>query len=89
MGIQGNQNNRTSSGIVVKNLPANARDERDTGSISVSGRSPGEGNGNPLQHSCLENHGQRSLADCSPWSCKGLDMTERLTTQQQQEHRLT
>ena len=68
---------------------ASAYNAGDPGSISVSGRSPGEGNGNPLQHSCLENHGQRSLADCSPWSCKGLDMTERLTTQQQQEHRLT
>ena len=35
----------------------------DPGSISVLGRSPGEGHGNPLQYSCLENpHGQRSLA---------------------------
>ena len=40
---------------MVKNLPANARDTRDAGSISGSGRSPGEGNGNPLQYSCLEN----------------------------------
>ena len=33
--------------------------------------------GNPLQCSCLENpHGQRSLAGCSPWGCKELDMTE-------------
>ena len=39
-------------GSVVKNLPANAVDE---GSIPGSGRSPGEGNGNPLQYSCLEN----------------------------------
>ena len=38
--------------LVVKNLPANAG---DTGSISRSGRSPGVGNGNPLQYSCLEN----------------------------------
>ena len=44
-----------SGGSVVKNLSANARDERDTGVISVSGRSPGEGNGNPLQYSCQEN----------------------------------
>ena len=35
-------------GSVVKNLPANAEDERDTGSIPGSGRSPGEGNGNLL-----------------------------------------
>ena len=39
-------------GSVVKNPPANAG---DTGSIPGSGRSPGEGNGNPLQYSCLEN----------------------------------
>ena len=37
---------------MIKNLPANAGDE---GSIPGSGRSPGEGNGNPLQYSCLEN----------------------------------
>ena len=40
---------------VVKNLPANAGDARDTGSIPGLGRSPGEGNGNPLRYSCLEN----------------------------------
>ena len=39
----------------VKNLPANARDAGDMGSIPDSGRSPGGGNGNPLQYSCLEN----------------------------------
>ena len=39
-------------GSVVKNLPANAR---DAGSIPGSGRTPGEGNGNPLQYSCLGN----------------------------------
>ena len=38
----------------------------DLGSISGSGRSPGEENGNPLQYSCLENpHGQRSLVGYS------------------------
>ena len=40
---------------VVKNPPVNAGDARDLGSIPGSGRSPGEGNGNPLQYSCLEN----------------------------------
>ena len=40
--------------LVVKNTPANAGDTADVGSIPVSGRSPGEGNGNPLQYSCLE-----------------------------------
>ena len=38
-----------------ENPPANARDVRDVGSISGSGRSPGGGHGNPLQYSCLEN----------------------------------
>ena len=41
--------------LVVKNLPANAGDVRDTGWIPGSGRFPGEGNGNPLQYSNLEN----------------------------------
>ena len=41
--------------LVVKNPPANAGDIRDQTSIPGSGRSPGEGNGNPLQYSCLEN----------------------------------
>ena len=36
-------------------MPAKAGDIRDTGSIPGSGRSSGEGNGNPLQYSCLEN----------------------------------
>ena len=40
---------------MVKNLLASAGDIRDVGSVSGSGRSPGEGNGNPLQYSCLEN----------------------------------
>ena len=40
-------------GLVVKNPPASAGDAGDMGSIRGSGRSPGEGNGNPLQYSCL------------------------------------
>ena len=39
----------------VKNPPANAGDTRDAGLIPGLGRSPGEGNGYPLQYSCLEN----------------------------------
>ena len=63
---------------VVKNLPANAGDIRDMGSIPVSGRSPGEGHGNPLQYSCLENS-----IDKGSWQATGhglakeLDRTER------------
>ena len=41
--------------LAVKNLPANAGDIRDAGSILGSGRSPGGGHGSPLQYSCLEN----------------------------------
>ena len=41
--------------LVVKNPPANARDTRDMGSVSGSGRTSGGGHGNPLQYSCLEN----------------------------------
>ena len=40
---------------MVKNPPANAGDSRNMGSIPGSGRSPGAGNGNSLQCSCLEN----------------------------------
>ena len=41
--------------MVVKNPPAKAGDARYAASIPESGRSPGVGNGNPLQYSCLEN----------------------------------
>ena len=56
----------------------------DLGSIPGLGRSPGGGHGNRHQYSCLENpHGQRSLVGYHPWGCKELDMTERLSTAQQ------
>ena len=48
----------------------------DLDSIPGSGRFPGEGNGNPLQYSCLENPMDRG-ARC-PWGCKESDTTERL-----------
>ena len=44
---------------MIKNPPANAGNDRDTGSIPGSARSPGEENGNPLQYSCLENPMER------------------------------
>ena len=51
----------------------------DLGFIPEVGRSPGEGNGNPLQYCCLENpHGQRSLAGYFLWGREELDTTERL-----------
>ena len=49
-------------GGTIQNPPANARDAGDTGSISGSGRSPGEGNGNSPLYSCLEN-----LMDRGAW----------------------
>ena len=49
----------------------------DLGLIPELGRSPGEGNSNALQHSCLQNpHGQRSLMGYSPWGRKESDTTE-------------
>ena len=52
-------------------------DIRDVGSILGSGRSPGEGHGNPLQYSYLDkSYGQRSLVGYSPRDHKELDRTE-------------
>ena len=66
---------------MVKNLPANTGDARDMGSIPGSGRSPGVGNGNPLQYSCRgEFHGQRILVGYSPRDRKELDATEHTHT---------
>ena len=65
--------------LVVKNLPDNAEDVGDAGLIPGSGRSLGEGNGTPLQYSCLENpHGQRSLVGYSPQGGKESDTTEHI-----------
>ena len=47
--------------LVAINPPTSARDIRDVGSISGSGRSPAEGSGNSLQYSCLENHMDRGV----------------------------
>ena len=59
---------------------ASAYNAGDLGSIPGSGRSPGEGNGYPLQYSCLENSTeQRNLVGYSPWGRKALDTTEQLT----------
>ena len=65
---------------MVKKLPANAEDAGDLGSIPGLGKSHGEGNGKPLQSSCLENPIDRgSLVGYSPWGCKELDMTDLYT----------
>ena len=67
---------------MVKNPPASA----DAGSVPGSGSSPGEGNGNPLQHSCQHPYpaGQRSLAGYSPWGRKrvGHDLATKRQHQQ-------
>ena len=60
-------------GSAVKSLLANTE---DVGSIPGSGRSPGEGNGNPLKYSCVGNSiDRKSLVGYSPWGCKESDMT--------------
>ena len=47
--------------------------------FSFLAKFPGEGNGTPLQYSCLEkSHGQRSLVGCSPWGHYKSDITEQL-----------
>ena len=62
-------------GSVVKTLPANAE---DAGSIPGSGRSPGDGNGNTLQYSCLENPMDRGACWAMVHSHKESDMTEAI-----------
>ena len=62
-------------GLVVKDLPVNAGDIKDVGSIP--GRFPGRGHDNPFQYSCLGNPmDQRVLAGYSPQRCKEMDRTE-------------
>ena len=59
---------------MVKNLPANTGDSGDVGLIPGLGRSPGGGNGNPLQVFLPgKSHGEKSLAGYSPWGHKELD----------------
>ena len=73
---------------MVKNSSANAGDTGDVGLIPGSGRSPGEGNGSPLQYSgkfC----GQRSLVGYSPWSCRESDSTEQLSIAQNLDFDIT
>ena len=73
--------------LVVKNPPVSAGDTGDYSSIPGSGRSPGEGKGNPLQYSCLENSTERrtwrqkSLVGYCLWGNKESDRTKQLTTQ--------
>ena len=69
---------------MVKSLPANAGDSRDSGLILGSGRSPEVGSTQQWQPAPVfspgEFLGQRRLADCSPWGHKESDTTEQLST---------
>ena len=67
---------------MVKNLPVNAG---DSGSIPGVGRSPGEGNGNPLQYPCLGNSMDRKVCQVHGVT-KESDMTERQTTRNNNVH---
>ena len=74
-----------SGGSVVKNLPANCRRRKRPGSIPGSGRSPGEGNGNPFWYSSLGNSMDWGAwwATYHPWGHKRVG--HDLTTKQQQK----
>ena len=63
---------------MIKKIVSNAE---DLGSVPGLGRSPGGGQGSPLQYSCLETpRGWRSLVGYSPWGCKESDMAVCLST---------
>ena len=61
--------------LVVRNLPAKAEDIRNAGSVLGSRRSPGEGRGNSLQYSCLENHMDRGARQTTAHKVAESDMT--------------
>ena len=64
---------------MVENLPANVGDIRDVGLIPGSGKSPGEGNGNPFQYPCLENSMDGGAWHSTVHRIAELDTTEQLT----------
>ena len=71
-------NNKRASqvALVVKNLPSNAGDTEEAGSVPGWGRSPGGGHGNPLQFSWLENPKDRGDWQAKVHGVSELDMTE-------------
>ena len=64
--------------LLIKNPSANAGDLRDVGLIPGSGSSPGEGNGNPLQYSCLENPMDRGAGWATVHGVTESDTTEAI-----------
>ena len=75
---------------MVKNLDANAGDLRDVGSIPGSGRSPGERNGNSLQHSCLGNPTNRGAQQAMVHGVtKSWTQMKRLSTHEHMGFRLS
>ena len=62
--------------LVVKNPPANERNSRDVTSVPGLGRSPGVGNGNPLQYACLGNSRSRGAWQVTVHRAADLDTTE-------------
>ena len=67
-------------GTVVKNRPASTGDSRDVGLIPGSGRSPGVGNGNPLQYSCLENSVDKGTWQATVHRVAEYDTTKHIHT---------
>ena len=77
MGERGGRNTEHYSFIGGSDEKESACNKGDLGLTPGSGRSLGEGNGNPLQYSWPgEFHGQKSLVGYSSWGCKESDMTE-------------
>ena len=83
MNLQGEHKHSGHTIVLLRAFPSGsdgkafAYNAGDLGSIPRLGRSSGEGNGNPLQYSCLEkSHGQRTLVGYSPWDPKELDTTK-------------
>ena len=65
--------------LVVKNLPVKEADLRDVGLLPGLERSSGEGNGNPLQYSCLQDPMDRGAWRATIYGIAKLDTTEQLT----------
>ena len=73
-------------GRVVKSRPVSAEDSGDAGLIPGSGRSPGEGHGNPPQYFCLENPTDRGAWRATVREVAELDMTEQLSLSHTHTH---